>query len=213
MPVPDEPAPIEPDEGRLADAVLERLTAAILDGTLQAGETLRDSDLQRWLGVSRTPIRDALTRLQTVGLIETSPSRYTRVTSVDSALARETLEYTGYQAGIAVRMAVPRLDDEQLAAAVALVDDMIDANTAGDAKRLYRAAREFVLYLTQLSQNRVLMRVMREAGATMERNLREARPLVGDAGSRHEWYLKLREAIALRDGDAAETAFRRQHGI
>jgi len=213
MPVPDEPAPIEPDEGRLADAVLERLTAAILDGTLQAGETLRDSDLQRWLGVSRTPIRDALTRLQTVGLIETSPSRYTRVTSVDSALARETLEYTGYQAGIAVRMAVPRLDDEQLAAAVALVDDMIDANTAGDAKRLYRAAREFVLYLTQLSQNRVLMRVMREAGATMERNLREAHPLVGDAGSRHEWYLKLREAITLRDGDAAETAFRRQHGI
>ena len=46
----------------LRDEAYARLRDAILDGTLEAGEQLRDAELSSWLGISRTPIREALAR-------------------------------------------------------------------------------------------------------------------------------------------------------
>jgi hypothetical protein len=53
--------------------------AAILAGDLPAGSRLRDPELEEWLGVSRTPIRTALVRLERIGLVEGVPQRWTRV--------------------------------------------------------------------------------------------------------------------------------------
>ncbi|WP_423921225.1 GntR family transcriptional regulator [Frigoribacterium sp. 2-23] len=61
------------------DEVLSRLRDAILDGLLQPGERIRDRDLEVWFGVSRTPIRLAIAALEDMRLVETSPSRYTKV--------------------------------------------------------------------------------------------------------------------------------------
>jgi hypothetical protein len=61
------------------DDVHETLLAAITAGALPAGSRLRDADLESWLGVSRTPIRAALVRLEHTGLVETLPQRWTRV--------------------------------------------------------------------------------------------------------------------------------------
>jgi len=61
------------------DEVHETLLAAIVGGVLPAGSRLRDADLESWLGVSRTPIRSALVRLEQTGLVEAVPQRWTRV--------------------------------------------------------------------------------------------------------------------------------------
>jgi DNA-binding GntR family transcriptional regulator len=53
----------------LRDDVYVRLRDAIVDGTLAPGEQLRDSELAVWLAVSRTPVREALLRLQRAGLV------------------------------------------------------------------------------------------------------------------------------------------------
>jgi DNA-binding GntR family transcriptional regulator len=63
---------------------------AILDGTLQPGERLRDDELTAWLGTSRAPIREALGHLAEVGLVEMSPNRYTRVATVTPRLYAES---------------------------------------------------------------------------------------------------------------------------
>lgn len=78
MPIP---ASVSPERPRilLRDEVHDRLRTAIVDGTLMPGERLRDEELSRWLRVSRTPIREALTRLARVGLVELEPNRFTRV--------------------------------------------------------------------------------------------------------------------------------------
>src|SRR5918995_4693948 len=54
----------------LRDDVYARLRDAIVDGTLLPGERLRDLDLAAWLGVSRTPVREALLRLGQAGLVQ-----------------------------------------------------------------------------------------------------------------------------------------------
>lgn len=78
MPVPTTARPVIPRRLH-KDAVFDHLLAAVLDGTLSPGERLRDVDLERWLGVSRTPIRVALAKLVDLRLVETTSKRATCV--------------------------------------------------------------------------------------------------------------------------------------
>lgn len=78
MPVPTTARPVIPRRLH-KDAVFDHLLAAVFDGTLPPGERLRDVDLERWLGVSRTPIRVALAKLGDLRLVETTSKRATRV--------------------------------------------------------------------------------------------------------------------------------------
>lgn len=84
------------------DAVFDHLVAAILDGSLAPGERLRDVDLERWLGVSRTPIRVALARLAGLGLVETVSTRETRVVPRRAGAAADALATGCVLAGLAV---------------------------------------------------------------------------------------------------------------
>lgn len=81
MPVPvpqtESPAP----RRLLRDVVFEKMLAAIADGTLELGERLNDDELVRWLGVSRTPVREAIAKLADFGLVDIEANRYTRIIS------------------------------------------------------------------------------------------------------------------------------------
>lgn len=63
----------------LSNRCYGQILQLIEDGGLLPGEVLSDSELQHWLGVSRTPIREALNRLTTEGLVLTAPQRSTRI--------------------------------------------------------------------------------------------------------------------------------------
>ena len=92
-----------------ADVVYELLRSLILDGRLEPGQRLREVDMAQRLGVSRTPLREAFTRLVGNRLLERTPSGVV-VANVKSALEgihaiRIALE------GYATRLAVPHLED------------------------------------------------------------------------------------------------------
>jgi len=70
------------DRRLLRNDVYELLLEHIIAGTFQPGERLKDAELTDWLGVSRTPVREALSRLAAVGLIRTAPNRYTLVAPI-----------------------------------------------------------------------------------------------------------------------------------
>ena len=72
------------------DEAYEKLRGWIIAGRLCPGETLRDQDIATALGVSRTPVREALRRLEDEGLVETALNRWTRVASLDLEEAAET---------------------------------------------------------------------------------------------------------------------------
>lgn len=94
----------------LRDTVFERLKGVILDGTLQPGERLHDEEIEKWLGVSRTPVRDAINELSRAGLVEMAPNRYTRVAVPLEAEALDALQTLGVILGGVTRLAVPRLN-------------------------------------------------------------------------------------------------------
>lgn len=141
MPVPSEPIPLR--RGLLRDEVYLRLRDAIVTGTLAPGEQLRDLELAHWLGVSRTPVREALLRLAQAGLVRTSPGRSTTVTDLDSRAAREAQSVVAAMHRLAVHEAVAQLTSADLARMRAANGQFSGALAAGDIDAALAADDDF----------------------------------------------------------------------
>lgn len=112
MPVPSPRPPLA--RALLRDDVYRRVRDAIVDGTLAPGEQLRDQELAAWLGVSRTPVREALLRLQQAGLVSSLPGRSTTVASLDTRAARDAQAVVAQMHRLAVHDAVGQLTADDL---------------------------------------------------------------------------------------------------
>ncbi len=110
---PDRIRPIDSLLETKADEIAHAIEEMIVTGRLPAGVVLRQDDLARQFGVSRTPIREALRRLSALGLVDFSANRGVRVRSLDreewthAFLARAALE------GVAAELAASRLTPDQ----------------------------------------------------------------------------------------------------
>lgn len=206
-------APLVPSGAVLGDEVYARLGEAILDGTLAPGARLRDHELAEWLGVSRTPVREALQRLERVGLVEVSPHRYTRVSTPNDKAQADTLEFVAYLMGNAARMAAAAATDDVLEDALAELDAVIAASRADDYPALLATSHVFFANLTRATGNVAVRRFMREAELAIRRNVVSWRPLIECPIRRTETFEGLRDALRARDGDRAEVLLRELHGL
>lgn len=209
--MPASPDPRQNSGTALGDEVYSVLGEAILEGRLAPGERLRDHELAQRLGVSRTPVREALQRLEVIGLVEVSPNRYTRVSTPSAASQRYTQEFVTLLMGNAALLALPRCDDGTLESLVAQADDLVEASHSGDPARILAASAHFFPALTHATGNPAFIRVLREAEFALRRNLVGWRPPIADEPTRTALYREFRDAIAARDGAAAELVLRRLH--
>jgi DNA-binding GntR family transcriptional regulator len=86
----------------------------ILRGPLQPGEALRDTDIAERLGISRTPVREALIRLAQDGLVESARGRGTKVTDLKIEQAPQLFEVGGVLDAHAAQVAATKLDEGDL---------------------------------------------------------------------------------------------------
>jgi len=121
---------------KVVTTVFEQILSAVHAGTLLPGERISDADLATQFGVSRTPVREALQRLREIGIIEASPSRFTRVAVV-------TPEQTA-QAYI-VWLALYR----------AVVEEVIPRVAEGTLEVLEEDHAQFLVSLTKLDVQRI----------------------------------------------------------
>lgn len=196
----------------LSDEVYETIGAAILDGRLEPGQKLRDVELAAQLGISRTPVREALQRLERFGLVEVAVGRYTRVSTPDEAVRDQTAEMTAHFMGTALRMALPRCSDGELDAIRLDADAVVDAARAGDIPGLYDSSTQMFTRVTLATGNAVFIGMMREAAFAIRRNLRGWSPFLMGPIVRVDQYVTLRDCVAARDAEGAELALRRIHG-
>jgi DNA-binding GntR family transcriptional regulator len=190
----------------LRDTVYYLLRRRITDlaATAAAPIVLREADLARSLGVSRTPVREALSRLVEEGVLTISPRRGVQVvpTSLDEYVAwlevREVLE------GLAARLAAERAT----ARAVKQMREIFrpfGLDTVGEGSSEYaRANARFHALVAQEAGNPVLLRLARHYDRMEMARLRVIERLGRGRQSLRE-HLRLIDAIARRDAVAAET--------
>ena len=100
----------------LRDVVFENLRAAILDGNLKAGQRLMEVQLAEQLGVSRTPIREAIRKLELEGLVVMLPRKGAYVANMSFKDLIDVLEIRASLEGLAAYLAAERRSDEEIVA-------------------------------------------------------------------------------------------------
>jgi DNA-binding GntR family transcriptional regulator len=93
----------------------ELITKAIVDGRLRPGARLKEDELARTLGISRTPVREALLMLRARGLVDMSPNRGATVRTYDADQLDDLYGLRAVLEGHAARLAAQRATEEQLA--------------------------------------------------------------------------------------------------
>ena len=202
MPVPAE-APVL-DRRLLRDDVYRRMCDAIIDGTFTPGEQLRDLELARWLGVSRTPVREALLRLAQSGLVIARPGRSTIVAALDERTLREARDVVAAMHELAVREAVQHLTDADIEAMRSANHRFDAAIGDGDVDAALRADDALHGVLVTAAANGALVSVLDQFTPVLRRAERLRFSSVDGAASvaRHDELIRLC-AAGETDGAAA----------
>lgn len=141
----------------------------ILDGTLAPGVQLRDKELARQLGVSRTPIREALLRLEDEGLINTKPNSRTSVSSLDFHDAFHLYSIVWTLEALALKQAVGSIQEEQIQTMVAANERLLKGMQAKDRHSALDADQEFHAVYISLSANKELIKILSEIKLKLRR--------------------------------------------
>jgi DNA-binding GntR family transcriptional regulator len=191
----------------LRDEAYVRLRDAILDGTLEAGEQLRDVELSSWLGISRTPIREALARLEDCGLVESAPNRYTRVAPMDRRDAQDAFQVVAALQALAATLGVAQVSGPEVDAMRAANDRFAAALADGDVDAAVAADDAFHGVLVQASANG---EIARSLARLMPRVRRLERLRFGSLVGRRsvEQHVAIVELCAAGDVDGAAEAVR-----
>lgn len=127
----------------LRDVVFNTLREAILRGDLQPGERLMELQLAAKLGVSRTPIREAIRMLEQEGLAVTVPRKGAEVAKMTLKGMEDVLEIRGALDELASQLACERITEEQLVRLDARKQDFIESLKSGDVKLIAEADVNF----------------------------------------------------------------------
>jgi DNA-binding GntR family transcriptional regulator len=153
----------------LRDAAYARIRDWILDGTLVPEESLRDEALAEALGMSRTPVREALQRLEDDGLVVTNAARRSSVSPVSLQQARDVYPMVAALEALALRLALSHIDGATLAAMEAANARLADALRVGDAGAALEGDLALHGAFTMRCGNAELLRVLDDLKCTVRR--------------------------------------------
>lgn len=156
------------------------LREEILSGELPAGSELQEVALSKTLGVSRGPIREAIGRLAAEGLVTVRPRRGAVVRALSSDEFIEAYQVREALETMAVRLAVPKLTAENVAALERAIDEMSARGAAGDVQGFFEANTAFHLVFFDAAGNRMLTDLYRHLRAQIDRHRLRSLELRGD---------------------------------
>lgn len=183
---------------------------AIITGLLEPGSAIREDMVAKDLGVSRTPVREAVRKLESEGLVNMHPAKgltvttFTRQQLIDIYYIREALE------GMAARLAAQNASAIDLSILRQVVHDMEQANEGAELEQLQELTSRFHLHFCEMARNDRLFVMIKD----LQDQIRRFTPsTLQHPGRREEAmteHLALLKAVEERDADNAEKIMR-QH--
>jgi len=184
---------------------VDALRQMILDGELAPGARLSERALGERLGVSRTPLREALRMLASEGLVRHEPNRGAVVAPLDRADIEATFELLAALEGLAGELAAQRIDAAQLAEIKALHFEMRAHHARGDRAAYFRANQDIHRHIAAAANNPVLVETFERLNARVKR-VRYAANLTPERWAKAvEEHERMIAALDARDGAALRT--------
>ncbi|GAB4066156.1 GntR family transcriptional regulator [Angustibacter speluncae] len=197
------------NRGSLVDQVRDSLHAAITAGVLDPGSRLREIPLSQHFGISTTPVREALRRLESEGLVQVQPRRGAVVVALDDDVVSDLydLRMVLETAGVRMAASAPDLELSGVYALMSQLETLVDGPESEFAHvdvALHRA-------INDLSGNRELA----EAAERVHRRIQAVRvrsAVPGRLRIAQDQHAEMVDALRRRDPDLAEAATRAHIG-
>lgn len=192
-------------EGPQGQSAYRRLLAEIRSGQLLPGARLRETELAERLGISRTPVREAIRQLEADGLVTHQARQGATIRNLDYAEVIELYEMRSVLEGTAARLAARMASRVELAELTEINEALALSAPGAAAQELNR---QFHRTLLDAARNRFLVKTM----SALQKTLMILGPTTLSETERHESaaaeHRAVIEAIAAHDGDRAEAAMR-----
>ena len=153
----------------LRDVVFNTLRRAILRGELKPGERLMEIQLANKLGVSRTPIREAIRKLELEGLVLMIPRKGAEVAEITEKNLRDVLEVRCALEELAVQLACDRIDEEGLKELRAAADTFRKVLDSDDITQIAQADVDFHDVIFKATDNQRLIQLLNNLREQMYR--------------------------------------------
>lgn len=203
MPLPETAGPVARVSAR--EMAYEYLRDWITLGPLEPGEAIRDVDVAALLGISRTPVREALLRLGQEALIEAFPGHQTRVAPLRLERVPQLYAIGGVLDALAAEEAAPTMGDQHCAEMEQILGRM---TSEADPRELQLLDEQFHRVYYSVSGNAPLMKMLEDLTLELRRYDRagfRSREIMVAANDEHRAIVG---ALARRDGQAAARAAR-----
>lgn len=144
----------------LRDVVFKTLRQAILTGELKPGERLMEIHLANRLGVSRTPIREAIRMLELEGLVTMIPRKGAEVSRISKQDISDVLEVRASLDALAVRLCCERITEEEIQKLEDAVKAFSEAVASGDLTAVAQADVDYHDIIVNASKNKRLVQMV-----------------------------------------------------
>jgi DNA-binding GntR family transcriptional regulator len=165
--MPDDSRPIE--RATLPQNAAGQLRQMIFDGALAPATRLNERVLCERLGISRTPLREALRMLAAEGLVRVEPNRGAIVAPIERADIEATFEVLGALEGLAGELACARITEAELAEIKALHFEMRAHHARGDRAAYFAANQAIHARIAAAGGNAVLAETFEKLNARVKR--------------------------------------------
>jgi DNA-binding GntR family transcriptional regulator len=203
----DDPGPPKPIvRHNLHDAIVSRIRDMIIDGTLAPGTRIHEGNLGQGLGVSRTPLREALKYLASEGLLELAPGRGAVVRNFSAKDVQDSLIVLASLEDTAGRLACAHASDDQIRDIRRMHDEMMQRYSVRDRLSYFKLNQNIHSAILKASGNEPLA----DVHGMLQARLRRIR-YVGNE-SPEKWAAAVADhedmiaALEARDGERLATA-------
>ena len=153
----------------LRDVVFNTLRQAILKGELEPGERLMEIQLAGRLGVSRTPVREAIRKLELEGLVVMIPRKGAEVASITEKSLRDVLEVRKALEELAAELACQRMTEEEIVEAEKQLENFKKEVQSNDVTKIAEMDVEFHEMIYMGTKNERLIQILHNLREQMYR--------------------------------------------
>ncbi len=187
----------------LREIVFESLREAIINAHLKPGERLMEIQLAERMGVSRTPVREAIRKLELEGFVVMVPRKGAFVAGLSLKDIAELFEIRGALEGLAAELAAERIDEEELEELERCLFQIAECIESGDTEQIIEIDTRFHDVLFKASRNMRLVQIVNNLYEQIHRYRKTSLAYPGRAREALEEHKEIVEALCERNVELA----------
>jgi DNA-binding GntR family transcriptional regulator len=194
----------EVSDHSLRGRVFHKIREDILEGKYAAGEPLTEVAISQNLGVSRTPVREALKQLELEGLVTSIPNKGTVVSGISKQDIIDIYEIRSLIEGLAARWAATKITDEQLKQLEEIIELTEFYTEKNNMEHLHELDTQFHEVIYEASNSKPLKHILSDFHHYAQRVRMQSIATPGRAKKSTEEHKAILEAIKNRNPEEAE---------